>query len=235
MWRQKTISVVLPAYNEGENIVEVIEQFLAMGSVDELVVVDNNSFDNTAIQVQSTGAKLVFEKRQGFGYALRRGLKQARGDYIIISEPDGTFMPSDIIKLLNYADEFDMVLGSRTRLDYVWEGANMGRFLRLGNIIVAKLCQFLYNTPPLSDCGCTMRLIKREALEKIIDKFRVGGSHFLPEMVILSKRYGLSFIEIPVNYKKRVGVSKITGSLRGILKTGLNMLWLILNYRLKTI
>ncbi|MBC8386574.1 MAG: glycosyltransferase [Actinobacteria bacterium] len=62
MWRQKTISVVLPAYNEGENIVEVIEQFLAMGSVDELVVVDNNSFDNTAIQVQSTGAKLVFEK-----------------------------------------------------------------------------------------------------------------------------------------------------------------------------
>jgi hypothetical protein len=78
-----------------------------------------------------------------------------------------------------------------------------------------------------------MRLIKREALEKIKDKFRVGDSHFLPEMVILAKKHELSLIEIPVNYRRRVGSSKITGTLKGTLKTGLNMIWLILNDRIR--
>ncbi len=232
MFKDKKVSVVFPAYNEEDNIALAIKDFFSSGLVDEIVVVDNNSSDNTAKEVLSTGAKLVCEKRQGYGFALRRGLKEASGDLIILSEPDGTFAGKDVIKLLSYADDFEFVLGTRTTKELIWEGANMSHFLRFGNIIVAKLLELLFDGPCLSDCGCTMRLIRREALSRFLDKLTVGGSYFLPEMVILALLNGVSLIEIPVNYKRRVGVSKITGSFKKAVSTGLNMIWIILHYRI---
>jgi hypothetical protein len=107
----------------------------------------------------------------------------------------------------------------------------MGWFLRMGNWIVAKMIQLLYGGPSLSDCGCTLRLTHRTALESIRDDLTVGGSHFLPEMVILGLRRGMRIIEIPVNYRGRVGDSKITGSLAGTLRTGFNMIALIVKYK----
>jgi hypothetical protein len=89
----------------------------------------------------------------------------------------------------------------------------------------------LYNTPSLSDCGCTMRLIHRKALDRFQNQLTVGGSHFLPEMVILARKQNLRFIEIPVSYRGRVGESKITGNLKGVLRTGTRMIWLILRCR----
>ena len=83
----------------------------------------------------------------------------------------------------------------------------------------------------MSDCGCTLRLTHRAALERIQDRLTVGGSHFLPEMVILALRHRLRVIEVPVNYRGRVGESKITGNLKGTLRTGFNMIGLILRYR----
>jgi glycosyltransferase involved in cell wall biosynthesis len=231
MWNGKRVSVIFPAYNERENIVNAIMDFYATGVVDEIIVVDNNSTDGTAEEVQKTPARLVKETRQGFGYALMRGLREATGDYIIMAEPDGTFVGKDVFKLLAYADDFDMVCGTRTTKELIWAGANMGLFLRWGNLFVAKLLEILYNGPSFSDCGCTMRLIRREALYKFIDRLTVGGSHFLPEMVILALKAGLKIIEIPVNYRPRVGVSKITGSFKGTLKTGLRMIGLILRYK----
>jgi len=231
MYHSFTVSVVFPAYNEAPYIRRAVEDFLASGVVDEIVVVDNNSQDATAQEASRAGARVVTETRQGYGHALRRGLREAAGDLIILAEPDGTFVGKDVFKLLAYADDFEMVCGTRTTPELIWEGANMGWLLRQGNWIVAKLLMLLYNTPSLSDCGCTMRLIHRKALDRFQTQLTVGGSHFLPEMVILARKHNLRFIEIPVSYRGRVGESKITGNLKGVLRTGTRMIWLILRCR----
>jgi glycosyltransferase involved in cell wall biosynthesis len=232
MHGSKTVSVVFPAYNEERYIRPAVEDFSIPGVVDEIIVVDNNSSDRTAEEAAQTNARVVRETRLGYGFALRRGLQEASGDIIILAEPDGTFIGRDVQKLLAYADDFDMVCGTRTTRELVWDQANMGWFLRVGNWWVAKIIQLLYNGPSLSDCGCTLRLTHRAALEKIQDSLTVGGSHFLPEMVILGLKRRLKIIEVPVNYRGRVGESKITGSLKGTLRTGLRMIGLIVKYRL---
>ena len=229
----KTVSVVLPAYNEEKYIRPAVEDFFSSGVVDEVVVVDNNSRDGTAREARATRARLVAEPRQGYGYALQRGLSEATGDIIILAEPDGTFMGRDVLKLLAYADDFDMVCGTRTTRELIWDQANMGWFLRIGNWAVAKMIQFLYGGPSLSDCGCTLRLTHRAALETFRNDLTVGASHFLPEMVILGLKRRLKIIEIPVNYRGRVGESKITGSLKGVLRTGFRMVGIVLKYRFK--
>jgi hypothetical protein len=94
------------------------------------------------------------------------------------------------------------------------------------------MIQVLYDGPSLTDCGCTLRLTHRAALARIQDDLTVGGSHFLPEMVIAALKRGLRVIEVPVNYRGRVGDSKITGSLRGTLRTGFRMVALIVHRRL---
>jgi glycosyltransferase involved in cell wall biosynthesis len=231
MHGSKTVSIVFPAYNEEGYIRPAVDDFFIPAVVDEVVVVDNNSRDRTADEVRRTRARLVTETQQGYGYALRRGLQEATGDIVILAEPDGTFIGRDILKLLAYADDFDMVCGTRTTRELVWEQANMGWFLRMGNWTVAKMLQLLHGGPSLSDCGCTLRLTHRAALDRIRGELTVGGSHFLPEMVILALKKGLKVIEVPVNYRGRVGESKITGNLKGTLKTGFNMIGLIIKYR----
>lgn len=234
MYQAKRVTVVFPAYNEEGNIVAAVHDFQAAGVVDEIIVVDNNSRDRTAERVRTqTTARLIAEPRQGYGSALRRGLQEATGDYVILAEPDGTFVGRDVLKLLAYADDFDLVMGTRTSTLLIWSGANMGWPLRWGNIAVAKLLEFLYNTSQLTDCGCTMRLVRREKLGRFIDDFTVTKSHFLPEMVILARQAGLSIIEIPLNYRPRVGESKITGTFSGAFKTGMAMIGLILGRRLR--
>jgi cellulose synthase/poly-beta-1,6-N-acetylglucosamine synthase-like glycosyltransferase len=233
MFKSFKVSVVFPAYNEEENIQEAIHDFEKTGYVDEIIVIDNNSKDRTAERASHTSARVVTEMRQGYGSALQRGLKEASGDLIVLAEPDGTFIAADILKLLSYVDDFDLVLGTRTTRELIWKGANMGFFLRGGNLLVAKLLEVLYGGPSFSDCGCTFRLIKKSAYAKIASKLTVNGSHFLPEMVILALRNQLRLIEIPLNYRVRVGDSKITGSLKGAISTGLKMILLILKYRLK--
>ena len=227
----KTVSVILPAYNEEGYIRPAVDDFFVPDIVDEVVVVDNNSRDRTADEARLTRARVVQETRQGYGYALQRGLAEARGDIVIMAEPDGTFLGRDVLKLLAYADDFDMVCGTRTTRELVWDQANMGWFLRVGNWTVAKILQLLYGGPSLSDCGCTLRLTHRDALERIRGDLTVGGSHFLPEMVILALKRRLKVIEVPVNYRGRVGESKITGNLKGTLKTGFRMIGIIIKYR----
>ena len=235
MWNGRLVSVVFPAYNEAENIASAVEDFAGQSAVDEVVVVDNNSRDDTASLAGAAGARVVSEPNQGYGFALQRGLAEARGEYIILAEPDGTFLAGDALKLLSYADEFDMVLGTRTTRELIWQQANMGWFLRVGNVVVAKLLQVLFDGPSLSDCGCTFRLVRRETARWLLPRLTVGGSHFLPEMVILALLGGRRVIEIPLNYRGRVGESKITGSLSTALKVGLRMIGLILGYRLQTL
>jgi len=188
--------------------------------------------DATAAEAGRTTARLVHETKQGYGHALQRGLREATGDLIVLAEPDGTFVGRDILKLLAYADDFEMVCGTRTTRELIWDQANMGWFLRVGNWAVAKLLQVLHDGPSLTDCGCTMRLIHRSALARFQDRLTVGGSHFLPEMVVLALHSRVRLIEVPVNYRGRVGESKITGTLKGTLRTGFRMVALVLKYRL---
>lgn len=233
MWDGKTISVVFPAYNEEPNIEAAVKDFLSLNYhgvplVDQVLVVNNNSRDRTGELALAAGATVVDETRQGYGNALQRGLKEATGELVVLCEPDGTFVARDIMKLLAYSEDFHMVCGTRTTRELIWEGANMGAFLRWGNYAVAKLLEWLYGTCFLSDCGCTFRLIRREAAHRIAPDLHVGRSHFLPNMVIAARQNGLDFIEIPVTYRSRVGESKITGSFKGMFKTGMAMIFLIL-------
>ena len=234
MWNSKTVSVVFPAYNEEPNIKSAIEEFWSItntdGSriVDEIITVDNNSQDQTGKIAKSAGAAVYLETKQGYGNALMRGLDEADSDLVVLCEPDGTFVAADIIKLLAYAGDFEMVCGTRTYPGLVWEDANMPWYLRLGNYGVAKILEILYWTPSLSDCGCTFRVIQREAVSKLRGGLFVGKSHFLPNLVIAARSSRVKFIEVPVSYRGRVGASKITGDFSGMVKTGTAMLTLIL-------
>lgn len=227
----KTVTVLFPAYNEEEGIAHAVESFLALEPVDEVLVVDNNSRDRTAELAAAAGARVVSETAQGYGNALRRGLAEATGDLIVMAEPDGTFVARDVHKLLAYCHDVELVLGTRTTSEMIFEEANMGRFLRLGNWLVAKLLELLFNTPSLSDCGCTMRLVHRSALDRFVDRLTVGSSHFLPEMVILARQTGATMVEVPVSYHPRNGTSKITGDVKGMVEVGANMVKLIVAYR----
>jgi glycosyltransferase involved in cell wall biosynthesis len=230
----RTVNVVFPAYNEEEGITHAVETFLALESVDEVIVVDNNSRDRTAELAAAAGARVVAETAQGYGHALRRGLAEASGDLMVMAEPDGTFVADDVHKLLAYSDDAELVLGTRTTRELIFAEANMGWFLRWGNWWVAKVLQVVFNTPSLSDCGCTMRLIRRQALDRFVDRLTVGDSHFLPEMVILARQTGTSMIEVPVSYRQRRGTSKITGDLKGTIRVGIEMLKLIVRYRVRS-
>lgn len=234
MWNGKRVAVVFPAYNEEANIAEAVEDFRSSPWVDEVIVVDNNSRDRTAECARLAGATVIPETKQGYGNALQRGLRDARADLIITAEPDGTFVARDIIKLLAYSDDFDLVCGTRTNSSLIWSGANMGWFMRNGNVVVAKLLEFLHNGPCLTDCGCTLRLVTSTARDRLIDYLSVGASHFLPDMVINSLHLGLRVIEVPVNYRSRVGESKITGTFKGTWKTGWAMIRLILALRIRS-
>jgi len=234
MWHGRTVSVILPTYNERDSIRQSVEDILATGVADEVLVINNNAAAGTSEEVAKTDAREIHEPKQGYGNAIRRGFREATGELLIVSEPDGTFLGRDILKLLAYADDFDVVYGSRTARMFIWRGANMGLFLRWGNWAVAKLMEFLFNSTNLTDVGCTMRLIHRAALEQIEPEITIGGSSFGPEMMILTLLHGLKLIQIPVNYLPRVGESSVTGDFRKAIMLGLTMIGLVLKYRLRS-
>lgn len=229
------ISVVMPAHNEEDAIGQVVDAFreeLESKGIDyEIIVVDNNSTDGTNDIALQKEAKVVKEIKQGYGYACIRALREAKGDIILLTESDHTFEPRDIWKLLVYLQEedVDLVLGTRTTLELVERGAKMDWVLHQGNLFLAKLIQIQFpNRCRLTDVGCTFRGIKRQALLKVIDKFREVGSCFSPEMIIWCLKEGLRPVEIPVRYLKRKGHSKITATRRRSFVVGLKMLKLIL-------
>ncbi|HUW60368.1 MAG TPA: glycosyltransferase family 2 protein [Candidatus Bathyarchaeia archaeon] len=232
MWREKKVSVIFPTYNEKDSIRCAIQDFFASGLVDEIVVVNNNAAPGTDEEVAGTGAVLVHEPRQGYGIAIQRGLAEATGDLLIISEPDGTFSGADVIKMLAYSDDVPVVFGTRTSREFVWQGANMGFFLKFGNWFVGKLIEFLFNTTILTDVGCSMRLLHRHAYEKIAPQFTITGSAFGPQIMLLTILNKLPFTEIAVNYKARVGKSSVTGSKIKAFFLGIEMIFMILRCRL---
>jgi len=235
MHKGKTVSVVIPTYNEEGSIRAVIDGFFDTGVVDEVVVVDNNALGNTKQEVAKTKARLVEEKaNQGYGHAMMRGLREATGDLVVTCEGDGTFLPTDIHKFLAYTDESPAVFGTRTSRAAIWSGAFMPFPVRVGNWAVAKFLEVLHNGPSLTDVSCSYKLFSREVLNSIFDLFprSPGNSAFSSEIMTWVIRRGWNPIEIPVVYKQRIGVSMYTGdSIVKAAHIGFKMVVHVLRYR----
>ncbi len=231
MWQGQTIAVILPTYREKATIRQVIDGFAALGIVDDILVVNNNAEPGTSEEVRGSAAREVHESRQGYGAAIRCGIRETTADWICVCEPDGTFDPGDLWKLLSYSGDFDFVYGSRTIRELIWDGANMGHFLRWGNWAVAKQLEVMFNTNSLSDVGCTMRLMRGDAIRRIEPHLKNYGGILGPEIMLLSiiGRWGV--IQVPVNYKARGGLDGTTERFLPAFKIGVGMMAMIASMR----
>jgi dTDP-glucose pyrophosphorylase len=241
LWRQGRfpdyrISVIIPAYNEEGTIAHVVHEFQDHGAVHEVLVVDNNSKDRTSAMARDAGARVVLEREQGYGCALRRGMDEATGDIFILTEADGSFRSKDIPKFLEYLKDSDLVMGTRTTRDMIEQGANMYPLLRWGNVFFGKFVEALWwsGQPRFTDVGCTYRALWRSTYQKIRPLLGGRGPEFSPEMMIATLVSKKRVIEIPVSYYRRIGgESKHSKTVWGAAKTAMRMLRLTLHYRLK--
>lgn len=208
MFRGKTVSLVIPAYNEAATIAAVVSEFRDSPHLDEIVVVDNNCADATATLAEAAGARVVREPTAGYGAALLAGMSHAKGDIIVLTEADGSFSARDLEKLLVYLDDADMVMGTRTTRQMVEQGANMRFVLRWANVAMAKFLQLLWLRPAeprFTDVGCTFRALHRSTFLAIKDALRERGPAFSPEMMCAALNARRRVIEIPVTYRRRSG------------------------------
>ncbi|MEO0479324.1 MAG: glycosyltransferase family 2 protein [Planctomycetota bacterium] len=208
MYRDRTVSLIIPAYNEEETIGAVVEEFSTVPHLDEIVVVDNNCVDRTAEIAREKGARVVAESKPGYGSALMRGLSEAKGDILVLTEADGSFAARDVEKLLIYLDDASMVMGTRTTRQMVEQGANMRFFLRWGNVAMAKIIQIMWarpDEPRFTDVGCTFRALSRDCFEQIKPLLHHPGPAFSPEMMCAALIYRRRVIEIPITYRPRAG------------------------------
>jgi dTDP-glucose pyrophosphorylase len=232
---QYKISVVVPAYNEDGSIGSVVQEYLALSCVDEVLVVDNNSSDKTAEKALNAGARVVQEHEQGYGCALRRGLDDATGDIVILTEADGSFSPADVPKLLEYLKDCDMVLGTRTTRQMIEQGANMNAFPRFMNILFGKIIELLWwdLEPRFTDVGCTYRAIWKTSYDKIRPYVRSDGPAYSPDMTIAVLNCKLRVIEIPVTYRmRRSGDSSHSANVYQLARTAFQMAKVIVHRRL---
>src|SRR3989338_7546127 len=212
MYKGKKVSVVFATYREKNSVRAAIEDFLATRFVDEVIVVSNNAEPGTEEEIRKTPAKLLHEKRQGYGYTYQTGIAAATGDYIVLAEPDGTFLGSDLERLLVYAQDFPVVFGTRTNQSSILQGAAMGLVRKLANVFEAKVIEVLFATNSVTDVGCTYKLFEREALERLRPLWRERGALFATELLLLTVAGRIPFVEIPITFRARVGTSSLTAS-----------------------
>ncbi len=208
MFLDRTVSLVIPAYNEEETISQVVEEFREEPHLDEILVVDNNCKDRTAERAAAAGATVIKEPRPGYGAALTAGMNAATGDYIVLVEADGSFRAKDVVKLLCYLQDAGMVMGTRTTKQMVEQGANMRFMLRWGNVFMAKflqLCWMRPSEPRFTDVGCTFRALSRDTWHKVRARTREEGPAFSPEMMCAALQARCRVIEVPVSYGTRMG------------------------------
>jgi glycosyltransferase involved in cell wall biosynthesis len=238
MYKNRTINVVMPALNEELGIQKVIQDFESLGFIDEIIVVDNGSVDGTRAVVNQTSAKLILEPRRGYGRAVITGLEHCHSDLIVLTESDGTFRAEDLLKLLAYIDEFDMVKGARSNLHLISKEAEWRLSLQIGNLFVSKVMALLYFGPRIyqqsnmREMGGTFRVLTRDSLATIQDSLSEEGSAFLADLTSLYLRKHLKVLELPIHYLGRMGVSKITGSHLKTLLLGVRMLIIIIKNRI---
>lgn len=228
MWNNKTVAVIFPTFKERRSIKNVIQEFDATGYVDEIIVVDNNAEEGTKEEVKKTRARLIKEPRQGYGAAIKTGIKSTSADLLIIAEPDGTFCGKDVVKFLSYSDDFDTVFGSRTHVPLIGKNAGMTFIRRILDVLLGKLINVLFLSPPLTDVGCTYRLTSRKGWQKVAKEAKTDSALFATEWLLIAAKNKVKFIEIPVNFRARVGNSSLTASFYDRAKWGVNIFFFIL-------
>lgn len=212
MWKQKTVSIIFPTFKEKDSIFNSIQEFDSTGYIDEIIVVDNNAEPGTENEVKKTRAKLIKEPIQGYGQAIKTGIKNSKADLIIVAEPDGTFDGKDVLKLLAYSDDFDTVFGSRTHVPLIHSGSEMTFLRRIIDVLVGKLISLLFLAPPLTDPGCTLRITNKKGWNKVAKECRSTDAMFATEWLLVAAKNKVRFTEIPVNFRPRVGVSSLTAT-----------------------
>jgi glycosyltransferase involved in cell wall biosynthesis len=228
MWNNQKVSVVFSTYREKNSIRQAIEDYFATGYVDEVIVVNNNAEPGTDEEVRKTKAKLVYESRQGSGFGYQRGISEASGDYIFLSEPDGTFVASDLERFLVYGKEYPVVFGTRTNQSAILGGAAMGLARKLANVFEAKLLEVLFGTHSITDIGCICKLFHRDVIKKIQPLWNQGGGLFATELLLLVIANRIRFIEIPITFRSRAGRSSLTQYWYQLFFWGIRILLFIL-------
>lgn len=226
-----TIDVVIPAYNEEASLPLVLAA-LPHALVRRVVVADNASTDGTARVARDGGAEVVLALRRGYGSACLAGLAHLRasGPPAIVAFVDADFSdhPDELPALVTpiLAGEADLVIGSRV-LGNREPGALLPQ-ARAGNWVACHLIRLLYRHR-YSDLG-PFRAIRWPALEALAMADPDFG--WTAEMQVKALRHGLRVCEVPVRYRRRVGVSKITGTLWGTLRAGHKILWTVAKHSL---
>ena len=204
------ISVVVPCLNEEEAVGRVVDQaregIERSGRSGEVIVVDNASTDRSAEVAAAHGATVVSEQERGYGRAYLTGLAQARGEYVVMGDADGTYPLEELPQFVErLADGDDLVIGSRFDGE-IHRGAMPWANRYLGNPILTGLLNLLFGVK-VSDAHCGMRAVKREALP-VLD-LHATGMEFASEMVFKAYRRGLTVSEVPIDYFPRTGESKL--------------------------
>lgn len=202
------VSFVIPALNEegivGKTIKSIpVDEIEEAGYDVEIIVVNNNSTDNTAQEAKDAGATVFLEKNRGYGNAYIRGFKEATGDIIIMGDADGTYPLEQSMDFINYIvdDGSDFVIGSRFK-GTIEKGAMPALHQYIGNPLLTKMLNILFNSE-YSDTHCGMRAFTKNALDKM--NLTAPGMEFAVEMVIEAREKNLNIKEIPISYKKRGG------------------------------
>ncbi len=204
------ISIVLPCLNEEEAlkscIQEAQETLDRVGRRGEIIIVDNGSTDRSREIAEENSAIVINESREGYGYALRKGITSARGKYIIIADADGSYDLTQIPEFLECLENgSDLVIGNR--FNGRMERGAMRLLNRFGNIVLTRIMKVLFRTG-IHDTHCGMRGFTKTAYERM--HLVTGGMDFASEMIINSSLAGLSIKEIPAHYRRRRGNSKLS-------------------------
>lgn len=225
------IRVIIPAYNE-ENAVGLVIDEIPEGLVSEIIVVDNNSSDTTSDKAKSRGATVLLQPAKGYGNACLKGIEHIKNsltqpDIVVFLDGDHADYPEKMMELIRpiIENQAEMVIGSRALGKKQWGSMTLPQIF--GNWLSTRLLKLIYEVK-YTDLG-PFRAIKYTTLMQLNMQDTTFG--WTVEMQLKIAKLSLRFIEVPVDYRVRVGVSKISGTVRGALMAGCKILYTIFKYR----
>ncbi|ADV48276.1 glycosyltransferase family 2 protein [Cellulophaga sp. E16_2] len=226
------IIVIIPAYNEADSIAHVIKEI--PNSVTEIIVVNNNSTDKTAENAENAGATVLTETRKGYGYACLAGLDyiaktSKTPDIIVFVDGDYSDYPEELTKIVApiINDNIDMVIGARD--EALREDGSMTPQQIFGNWLATFLMKLFFSAK-FTDLG-PFRAIKYDKLLALNMEDKTYGWTVEMQLKVLKKKF--TYTEVPVRYKKRIGISKVSGTVKGSIFAGIKILSWIFKYSIK--
>jgi glycosyltransferase involved in cell wall biosynthesis len=224
MIENKKVVVIIPAFNEEESIPKVIKDIPSF--INEIIVANNGSTDNTAELAAKLGATVVTENERGYGAACLKAIdyiKNNNYDIVVFLDGDYSDYPDEMALVVEpiIKDDYDLVIGSRM-IGKREKGAMLPQAV-FGNWLAAFLIKLFWNYR-FTDLG-PFRAIKYSSLQKLNMQDRNFG--WTVEMQIKAAKQKMKCIEVPVSYRKRIGESKVTGTIKGTVKASAKILYLI--------